>query len=104
MIIAKDTDNLLYLNKSLQEAEIYMEIDTGGDGIQEFSFCDDKGQIYASKEVKKRVFKLVPKGEADRKNLVFFIENAIGFGSFPKNFKTIDDLKRFLSIGEGSRD
>lgn len=96
MIISKDTDNMIYLNKTLEEAEIYTEIDTGGDGINEFTFCDDKGQIYIVKQIEKNVFKLVPKGDAKLENLISFLENVIGFGNFPDEYLSVDDLRKSL--------
>ncbi len=95
MIIAIDTDNLVYIFETLEQAELETEIDTGG-GIDEFEYCDHNGQIYIPQLVELNRYKLVNYGNPDKNNLMNIIEKAKEVAGKNLGIKELKDLKKKL--------
>ena len=100
MIIAIDTDNLLYLFNSQEEVEIELEaIDIEN---EEYEFCDEKGQRYQTKTIslvsafKTGSFTLEPTGKPDKSNIISLIKRAKSLDRQIKDIKNIEQLLKFI--------
>ena len=100
MIMAIDTDAMLYLFESTNQALKYIEaIDIEND---EYKFCDDSGQEYIAEIVKpvtafrSGTFKLISTGKIDKGIPLSFATRAQEIESTCKEISCLADLRVFL--------
>jgi hypothetical protein len=101
MIIAIDNDNLLLVFESESQAAREVGSDPGWD-IDEVDFYTDKGQHLMPKDDGSGVYRLVPHGRAEKKNLFTLLTKAHDVVlSRVFTIKSVSDLKKALSLENG---